>query len=306
MRAVRFHEFGDPDVLMLEEAPEPHAGAGQVRIRVQAAGVNPADAKLRSGILHDTMPAKFPAIFPSIPGIDGAGVVDEVGEGVTGVSLGDRVFGLAAADGTTAEFAVLSAWARIPSTWSFEQAAAAALVAQTATIALDVLGELEGKTILVDGAAGGVGSTVVEFALARGATVIGTASPARHEFLRSLGAEPTTYGAGLAGRVASLSVNNVHGALDMVGAGSLAELVAIVGDSSRVVTIADPNAPALGVAFVGGNANASANLAAAAELGEKGSYSPRVSAVFPIEQTASAHREIQTGHTQGKIVVTVP
>ena len=306
MRAVRFHEFGDPNVLMLEEAPEPHAGAAQVRIRVQAAGVNPADAKLRSGILHDTMPSKFPAIFPSIPGIDGAGVVDEVGEGVTGVSLGDRVFGLAAAHGTTAEFAVLSAWARIPSTWSFEQAAAAALVAQTATIALDVLGELAGKTILVDGAAGGVGSTVVEFALARGATVIGTASPARHEFLRSLGAEPTTYGAGLARRVASLSVNKVHGALDMVGAGSLAELVAIVGDSSRVVTIADPNAPALGVAFVGGNANASANLAAAAELGEKGSYTPRVSAVFPIEQTASAHREIQTGHTQGKIVVKVP
>lgn len=300
MRAIRFHRYGDTDVLALEEAPEPHADAGQVRIRVLAAGVNPADAKVRAGLLRELRPSTFPAI----PGMDAVGVVDEVGEGATGVSVGDRVFGLGT-DGTTAEFAVLEAWAPVPSTWSIEQAAAAALVAQTATLVLDTIGDVAGRTVLIEGAAGGVGSTIVEFAIARGAAVVGTSSPARHDFLRSLGAEPTTYGEGLAERVAALAPDGVHAAFDMVGSGSLAELVAIVGDASRVVTIADFGSSALGVKFVGGNTNAPANLAAAAVLGEKGVYTPRVSAVFPIERTAEAHGQIQTGHTQGKLVVTV-
>src|SRR4051812_21027173 len=160
MRAVRFHEYGGPEVLTVEDAPEPHAGPGEVRIRVQAASVNPVDWKIRAGYMHEIMPVAFPAV----PGRDAAGVVDEVGDGVAGVQAGDRVFGLA--QGGAAEFAVLTAWAPVPSGWSPEQAAAAGLVSAAATASLDALGDISGRTVLVEGAAGGVGSAAVEIAIA--------------------------------------------------------------------------------------------------------------------------------------------
>ena len=116
MRAVRFHQYGDPQVLTLEDAPEPHAGPGQVRVRVQGTSVNPVDWKIRAGYLHEVMPVTFPAI----PGSDATGVVDEVGEGVSDVQIGDAVFGLA--QGGAAELTVLTAWARVPSVWTSEQA----------------------------------------------------------------------------------------------------------------------------------------------------------------------------------------
>jgi len=299
MRAVRFHEYGDPQVLTLEDAPEPHAGPGQVRIRVQASSVNAVDWKIRAGYLHDMMPATFPLI----PGSDAAGVVDEVGEGVTGVEVGDAVFGLA--QGGAAELAVLTAWAPVPSAWTAEQAAAAGLVSTTAIVALDALGDLSGKTVLIEGAAGGVGSAAVEVAVARGATVIGTASETHHDFLRSLGATPVSYGEGLAERVATVAHQDVDAALDTVGSGSLADLVAIVGDASRVASVADYNAPSLGVAMVMGGANAQANLAVAAELGASGAYTPRVQATYPLERAADAQAHVQAGHTQGKVVITL-
>ena len=299
MRAVRFHEYGDPQVLTLEDAPEPHAGSGQVRVRVQASSVNSVDWKIRAGYMHQMRPVTFPAI----PGNDAAGVVDEVGEGVTDVHLGDAVFGLVQG-GAAAELAVLTAWARVPTSWTPEQAAAAGMAATTAIAGLDTLGNLSGKTVLIEGAAGGVGSAAVEIAIARGATVIGTASEAHHDFLRSLGATPVTYGDGLEERVAALAPDGVQAALDLAGSGSLAQLVAIVGDPSRVATVADFNAAALGVALVAGRANAQANLAAAADLGSTGAYTPRVQAAYPLERAADAQGHVQNGHTQGKVVIT--
>ncbi|GGU76945.1 NADP-dependent oxidoreductase [Lentzea flava] len=297
MRAVRFHQYGDPQVLTVEEAPEPHAGPGEVRIRVHAASVNPVDWKTRAGYLAEHLPVTFPAII----GYDAAGVVDEVGEGVEDVRPGDHVFGLG--QGTTAEYAVLTDWAPVPSTWTPEQAAGAGLVSATALASLDVLGDLAGRTLLVEGAAGGVGSAAAQMAIAGGTTVIGTASEANHDYLREIGVIPVTYGEGLADRVAAVAPDGVDAALDTAGSGSLAELVAIVGDPARVASIADFNATALGVALVAGNVNATAHLAAAARLAEDGAYAPRVQATYPLEEAGEAHLAVQSGHARGKVLI---
>lgn len=199
MRAARFHEYGGAESLVIEQAPDPHPGLGEIRVRVAAASVNPIDWKLRAGTLHQLIPLELPAI----PGRDAAGVVDEIGDGVQGVSIGDRVFGLGGVTGATAELVILSAWAHAPDTWNDEQAAGAGLASVTAMRGLNALGSLAGRTLLVEGAAGGVGGAAVEIAVAQGATVIGTASERNHEFLTSLGAVPTTYGPGLAQRLSA-------------------------------------------------------------------------------------------------------
>ncbi|WP_328730275.1 NADP-dependent oxidoreductase [Streptomyces jietaisiensis] len=299
MRAARYHEYGGVEMLVVEQAPDPHPGPGEIRIRVAAASVNPVDWMVRSGAVREVLPVDLPAV----PGRDAAGVVDEIGEGVRGVGVGDRVFGLGGVTGATAEFAVLSAWARTPDTWSDEEAAAAALGAVTAMGGLNALGPLKGRTVLIEGAAGGVGSAAVEIAVAQGATVIGTAGERNHEFLTSLGAVPTTYGAGLAERVATLAPDGVDVVLDTAASGSLADLVALVGDPARVSTVADhANAQRLGV-HVANAENDPALLAEAAELGRLGHFTPRVEATYPLERIAEAHAHSERGHTRGKIVV---
>jgi NADPH:quinone reductase-like Zn-dependent oxidoreductase len=301
MRAARYSQYGTPDVLTVEDAPTPHAQPGAIRIRTRAASVNPVDTILRSGRVQKFLPLELPAI----PGRDAAGIVDEVGEGVTGIAIGDAVFGLGGVSDTTSEFSVLTAWAKIPSTWTFEQAAAAGLAANTAVRGLDSLGDLNGTTILIEGAAGSVGSAAAAIALSRGATVIGTAGEHNHAFLTSIGVIPVLYGAGLADRVAALAPNGVEVALDTAGAGTLAELVAITGDAARVTTVADAaGARPLGVRAVNAE-NDSATLEVAAELGARGAYLPRVAQTFPLNQIVAAHTTAEAGRTNGKIVVTI-
>ncbi|KIF71954.1 NADPH:quinone reductase [Streptomyces sp. AcH 505] len=301
MRAVRYHEYGGVETLVVEQAPDPHPGPGEIRVRVAAAGVNPVDWKVRSGAAREVLPVGLPAI----PGRDAVGVVDETGEGVRGVSVGDRVFGLGGVTGATAELAVFSAWAHAPTTWTDEEAAGAGLASVTALGGLKALGPLQGRTLLVEGASGGVGSAAVEIAVAQGATVIGTASERNHAFLTSLGAVPTTYGAGLAERLAALAPGGVDLALDTVASGSLADLVAIVGDPARVSTVADhTNAQLLGV-HVANAVNDSALLAEAAELGRQGRYMPRIERTYPLDRIAEAHAYSERGHVRGKIVVRV-
>jgi NADPH:quinone reductase-like Zn-dependent oxidoreductase len=309
MRAARYHRYGDLETLVIEQAPDPHPGPGEVRIRVAAAGVNPVDWKVRSGAVREALPVDLPAV----PGRDAAGVVDEIGPGVSGlgapgvpgVRVGDRVFGLGGVTGATAELAVLSAWALAPDAWTDEQAAAAGLASVTALGGLRALGDLRGRTLLIEGAAGGVGSAAVEIAVAQGATVIGTASERNHAFLTSLGAVPTTYGAGLAERVAVLAPQGVDLALDTAASGSLADLVAIVGDPARVSTVADhAGAGRLGVQMANA-VNDPALLAEAAELGRQGHYTPRVERTFTLDEIAKAHAYGEEGHVHGKIVVVV-
>ncbi|MFE7432206.1 NADP-dependent oxidoreductase [Streptomyces tendae] len=301
MRAARFHAYGGVETLVVEQAPDPHPGPGEIRVRVAAAGVNPIDWKLRSGALRQVLPVELPAI----PGRDAAGVVDEIGGGVQGVSVGDRVFGLGGVTGASAELVILSAWAHTPATWSDGQAAGAGLASVTAMRGLNALGPLAGRTLLVEGAAGGVGSAAVEIAVARGATVIGTAGERNQEFLSSLGAVPTTYGTGLAQRLATLAPRGIDIVLDTAASGSLADLVAIAGDAKRVATVADHvGGRRLGTHVVNAE-NDSALLSAAAELGGQGRYTPRVEETYPLERIADAHAHAERGRTRGKLVISV-
>src|ERR1700758_5019749 len=163
MRAVTYHDYGGPEGLQVEDVPEPHAGTGEVRIAVRATSVNAIDWKFRSGLLKEFVPLELPVTT----GYDAAGVVDEVGADVPGVAVGDEVFGLG--EHANAEHTVLTAWAAKPDAWTFEQAAASGVVAETGIRVLNMLGVSSGTTVLIEGAAGGVGSTAVQIAVARGA-----------------------------------------------------------------------------------------------------------------------------------------
>lgn len=300
MRAARFHAYGDPTVLVVEDAPEPHSSEGSVRIKVYATSVNPIDVLLRAGHLQQFLPLTLPAI----PGRDAVGIVDEVGPGVTDTQAGDVVFGLGGISDTTAEFAVLTAWSTVPEGWSTAQAAAAGLASATAAAVVEVLGDLNGKTFLIEGASGAVGSAAAAFALAAGATVIGTGRESNHQYLESLGVLPTTYGPGLAERVAVLAPRGVDAALHSAPSDSLPDLLGIVGDASRVVTVIDQEGAArLGVTSVNAR-NDSALLRYAATLGQEGLYTPRVDREFSLSDVVEAHSLAE--NSSGKVVITQP
>lgn len=302
MKAVQYREYGDADVLeVVEDAPDPHAGAGQIRVAVKAAGVNQADWKMRSGMMGgDTLDE------PKIPGFEVSGVIDEIGEGVTGVAVGDAVFG-SAASGGSAQFAVLEAFAARPEAMSWEEAAGLPVAVETTERVLDLLGLEKGQTLLINGASGGVGQAAIQFARVRGANVIGTASAANAELLESLGAKATTYGEGLPGRVAELAPDGVDRAFDAAGHGALPDLIKITGSADNVVTIADfQESGPLGVrATSGSEGRAWQALALAAELFEKGEFSLPVERTFPLEQIAEAQRVSEEGHARGKLVLLV-
>ncbi len=302
MKAVRFHEYGGPDVLHVDDVEAPHAGPGQVRVAVRAAGVNPIDWKIRSGAMAAFMPAEL----PRIPGSDAAGVVDEVGDGVTDVSVGDAVFG-SAVGGASAEYAVLDHYAAKPAGMTFAEAAGLPVAVETAVRGLDLLGLEAGQTLLINGAAGGVGTAAVQLARARGARVLGTASEANHDFLRELGAEPTTYGDGLAARVAELAPDGVDLAFDVAGHGALPALIAATGSPDRVVTIADFTGPEHGVRVTSGSDGRSWQaLGQAADLYEQGAFRLPVAETFAFAEAAEAHRRSEDGHVRGKLVLVPP
>jgi NADPH:quinone reductase-like Zn-dependent oxidoreductase len=295
-----FDEYGGPEVLRVGDADEPHAAEGQVRIAVRASGVNPIDWKARSGAMREVMPSSLPVI----DGREASGVVDEVGPGVTGVAPGDEVFGFTVG-GAAAEYAVLDDFARKPEALSFEEAAALPVGVETSVRVFNVLGGLgEGQTIVINGAAGGVGALAVQLAVARGARVIGTASEANHDFLRSLGAEPTTYGPGLEERVRALAPAGVDLAFDTAGRGDVPQLVALTGDPARVATIADFGAAALGVKVTGGaDARAAEALDEAAGLIADDRLHAAVAQAFGFADAADAHRASEGGHVRGKLVL---
>lgn len=298
MKAVQCDRLGSPDVLRLAELPEPHAGPGQVRIAVRAAGVNPVDWKIRNGSTLRTMPVPL----PHVPGFEAAGVVDEAGDGVTGAAIGQEVFG--AAPYAIAEYAVLDHWARKPAAMSWEQAAGIPMAAETAARGLDLLGLEPGQVLLVSGAAGGVGVAATQFAIARGAVVVGTAGEGNQEFLRSLGATATVYGPGLAERVLDLFPAGVDRALDVADYGALPDLLRLAGHPDRVVSIADASAPDLGVRFTAGTeGRAFYALQDAADLFEHGRFTMPAAHVWPFTQLAEAHRVSESGHVHGKLVV---
>ncbi|GAA1609315.1 NADP-dependent oxidoreductase [Actinoplanes couchii] len=300
MRALQFFEYGSADVLRVAEIPEPHPGPGEIRIAVRSSGVTPADWKLRSGAFQQLIPLTLPHTL----GIDAAGVVDEIGDGVTGVAVGDEVYGMASLErmgGANADFAILTLWGPKPAAWSWDEAGGAAGNTETSVRVLDLLAIGSGDTLLIEGAAGGVGSMAVQLARARGARVIGTASAGNHEFLAGLGATPVTYGPGLAGRLDG----PVDAVFDCAGSGSLAELVAIAGGPARVVTIADFTGAEHGVRMSrtgGPGAEPQSRDALTIAAAVPGLTVP-LAGVFALEDAAGAHRLSETGHVRGKVVL---
>ncbi|MFC8594684.1 NADP-dependent oxidoreductase [Streptomyces atroolivaceus] len=295
MKRVSFAEFGGPDVLHLIDAEEPHAGPGRIRIAVRAAGVNPVDWRVREGQMLKAHPLELPAGV----GLDAAGVVDEVGEGVEGVEAGDHVFGEGSS--TYSEFAVLSAWARMPDGLTFQEAAGYPSVVETALRIIREVGVRPGQTLLVSGASGGVGSAVLQIARDRGIGVIGTAGAANQDYVRSLGALATTYGDGWAERVRQLG--RVDAAFDLAGSGVIGELVALTGDPRKVISIADLDAPALGVRFSGEAGSVPDALAEAARLISLGKLHIPVQRSYTLAEAAAAHIDSQAGHSRGRRVM---
>ena len=301
MKAAQFSRFGGPDVLEIVDLPDPHPGPGQVRIVVHAAGISATDAKLRSGAVD------FGDGLPQTTGRDVAGVVDEIGEGVTDVAVGDRVFGVSDDGAGAAELALVTYRAPIPAALGFVDAAARPVALETATRSLDQLGVGPGKSLLINGAAGGIGSTAVQLAVARGARVIGTASVNNHDYLRLLGAEPVAYGDGMVERVRKVAPNGVDLALDVVGHGVLPQLIELAGGPQNVLELADiEGAKTHGVRFSSGfHGHAFHALAEIGAVIEAGRFWLPVERIFPLASIAEAHRVSDNGHVRGRLVLVV-
>jgi NADPH:quinone reductase-like Zn-dependent oxidoreductase len=298
MRALQYKSYGGPEVLDLAEAPEPHAGPGQVRIAVRAASVNPVDWKAFSGAMAGGKPMTGTGRL----GYDAAGVVDEVGDGVGGVAVGDEVFGRGR--DTQAEYAVLDAWAPKPPPVDWAVAAAAGVAGETSERGLRLLDVTAGDTLFVDGGAGGVGAIAVQMAKARGATVIASAGEANQDYLRELGATPVVYGQGLAERVRAAAGGPVDAVFDVAGKTPIEELIGLVAEPYQVVSIANFTAAQSGARVTGGGAD-SRPMEAMAEVAELLADNRLVIKVqtFPFDRAAEAYRISLSGHVRGKLVL---
>jgi NADPH:quinone reductase-like Zn-dependent oxidoreductase len=301
MKTMQIDQFGGPEVLHAAEAPEPHAGRGQVRVRVRAIGVNRFDATVRSG----GMEAFFRTPLPAVLGRELAGVVDEVGAGVSELAAGDEIFGWSDG-GAYAELAIASVVAKKPKGISWELAASLSVGGETASRVLDALAVQRGETLLVHGGSGVVGSIAVQLAHLRGAKVIATGSAANQALLASLGATPVLYGDGLVARVRALGTP-VDAVFDAAGKGALPDSIELRGGKTRIITVADPAAHQLGIPFSAGTA-ANYNVAVLrtmAELVASGKVKVAVAEVLPLAEVARAHALVAKGHAPGKIVLTV-
>jgi NADPH:quinone reductase len=309
-RVVVATALGGPEVLALVDEPIGGPQAGEVRLAVRAAGVNPIDWKRYGGS------AGAGAELPMRLGFEAAGLVTEVGGEAAGpagpVAVGDEVIAFRV-DGAYAEELVVPAAALVPkpAAMSWEQAGGLMLAGTTAIHALTASGVSAGETVLVHAAAGGVGLMVVQVAVARGARVIGTASERNHEYLRELGAEPTTYGAGLADRVRALAPDGVDAAIDCVGTDEAVDVsLELVADRKRIASIAAfARGAQAGIKLLGGGpgADPGTELRQAARLQllalvEQGKLTVRTRS-FALEEVAAAHREGQAGHAIGKLVL---
>jgi NADPH:quinone reductase-like Zn-dependent oxidoreductase len=307
-RAVIQEQFGGPEVLEVRQVAEPHAGPGELRVRVSAAGLNPVDWKVAgsaaaAGQFGVTLPAGF--------GNDFAGVIDQVGAAIggssTGFAAGDRVYGGARAR-AVADYTVVRPGAdtllHTPDGVDDITASTLVIAGRTADAAVSTIGVHAGDSVLVGGAAGGVGVFVVQLARLAGARVIGTASQEAFDFLRELGAEPVTYGDGLVDRVRALAPQGVTAAADMIGTETAQAALDLGVSPDRIATIAAASPPD-GVRATGGRdatPGALERIAAAIAAGE---FVVPIAATFPIEQTRAAVDLQRAGHVHGKVVITL-
>jgi NADPH:quinone reductase-like Zn-dependent oxidoreductase len=306
MKAVFYEQYGDPDVLQYGEQPDPKVGPDSVLVDVRASSVNPVDWKITAGYLDGTLPTYFPVI----PGWDVAGVVVQPGPSVTEFQAGDEVIGYVRMDtvglGTFAEqvAAPVRALARKPGNVSWAEAATMPLAGLTAYQSLQAVGVGEGDTVLVHNGAGGVGTYAIQIAQAWGARVLATASEKNHEFLRSLGAEPLTYGEGLTERIREAVPEKLDAVVDFVGGDDWVASLEHLKDQTRAASVADAAAKDTGGRYIFVRPNP-ADLLALTELVEAGSVKPVLAESFPLERAADAFRSSMEGHVRGKIAVTV-
>ncbi|MEV6056286.1 NADP-dependent oxidoreductase [Streptomyces sp. NPDC052107] len=302
-KAYVYTRHGGPEAEALIDLDRPGPGPGEILIAVRAAGVNPVDWKLRQGFRR---PGEGERVFPVVFGSEAAGVVAEVGPGVTGFAAGDEVFG--PAHGAYAEYALLTAdvTAHKPAGLSFRDAATLPVAAATAYDGVRQLDLPGGSTLLVTGAGGGVGSAAVQIARVFGLRVVGVASEGKKEFVESLGAVHVSSGPDLVERVRSAAPDGIDGVYDLVGGPVLTEAAELLKDRGKLVTAGSPQQA---VAALGGAAvqrvRTAAVLEAVADLAVRGALKPHITRAFPLEQAGQALRAVEDGHTLGKIVIEV-
>jgi NADPH:quinone reductase-like Zn-dependent oxidoreductase len=303
-RAVRFDRYGDVDVLNVVDVERPVPAAGEALIRVKAAGINPGEAAIRKGLLDDL----WPATFPSGEGSDLAGVVEEIGPGVMGLEVGAEVLGWTDQRASHAELVVVpvNQLTAKPEGVSWEAAGALFVAGTTAYATVRAVGASAGDTVVVSGAAGGVGSLAVQLVVLAGATAIGLAGEGNHQWLLEHGAIPVAYGDGVAGRIREVSDGHVDALIDTFGSGYVALAVDELGVApDRVDTIIDRDAgQKYGVKMEGAAAAASADvLAELVALVDEGKLEVPIAHVYPLDDVRDAFRKVEQRHTRGKIVL---
>jgi NADPH:quinone reductase len=304
-RAIQFDHFGDVDVLHIAEVPEPTPGAGQVSIRVAVAGTNPGEIAIRTG----AMDAIYPTTFPSGEGTDFAGVVAGVGTDVTGLLIGDDVIGWTDERSAQADYVVVPedhlVVKRPELPW--EVAGGLFVVAATATAAVRAVAPKPGETVVVSGAAGGVGGLAAQLAKRAGASVIGIASDSHAEWLRSVGVTAVAYGDGMLDRIRAAAPRGVDAFIDTHGSGYVDAAVDLGVAPDRIDTIIDfPAAEKYRVHADGMSTASTAEvLAEVADLIADGDVMLPIDATFPLDGVRDAYTELAKGHTRGKIVLTV-
>jgi len=302
-RAVRFDKYGGLEVLQVVEVDRPTPGPGKVLVRVKAAGVNPGEASIRKGVFAD----RWPSTFPSGQGSDLAGIVEEVGPGVSNVAVGDEVIGFTNERSSQAEFVLVESGNLVPrpAKVSWEQAGALFVAGTTAYAAVRSVALSAGDTVVVSGAAGGVGSIAVQLARNAGAKVIGLAGDANHKWLADHGVIPVAYGDGVEDRIRAASGGKIDAFIDTFGGGyvELALKLGVVPD--RIDTIIDFSAAAkYGVKTEGNHAGATREvLAQLAGLLAGGRLEIPIAKVYPLAEVREAYRELEQRHTRGKIVL---
>lgn len=301
--AVRFDDYGDIDVLEVRQVPRPEPAAGEVLVRVRAAGINPGENAIRLGALHE----RWPATFPSGQGTDLAGVVEQAGDGVPGWSAGDEVVGWVDTRSSHAELVTVPAGHLVPRDPGVPWEAGGALFVAGTTAHANVraVGAGPGDTVVVAGAAGGVGSLTVQLLRLAGAEVVGLASEPNHDWLRAHDVVPVAYGDGVLDRIRAAAPGGVHAFVDNFGDGYVDLAVELGVDRDRVNTIIDfAGAARTGVRNegMGGSANAEV-LAELVKLVAAGDLEVPIAATYPLAEVRAAYRDLMRRHARGKIVL---
>jgi NADPH:quinone reductase-like Zn-dependent oxidoreductase len=302
-KAVRFDHYGDVDVLEVVEVDRPVPGPGQALVRVEAAGVNPGEATIRKGLLHD----RWPTTFPSGEGSDLAGVVEELGDGVEGLAVGDEVIGFTHDRASHAELVAVDSGQLVPKPAGvpWDVAGALFVVGTTAWAAVKAVAPQPGETVAVSGAAGGVGSLAVQLAAQTGARVIGLASEPHHAWLREHGVEPVTYGDGVRERILAAAGGPIAAFIDTYGDGYVDLAVDLGVSPDRIDTILDWDAAARHGTRTDGNMAGGRPevLAELAALIDEGRLEVPIARTYPLADVRDAYREVEGRHTLGKVVL---